>query len=92
MSCDLVITGEGCIDLQTCHGKGAAVIAKFASEAGIPVIAIGGTVKQEASYLFDGLFSITNRPISLEEAMKNAFELTKLLSCELGKFITSNQK
>jgi len=88
MSCDLVITGEGCIDLQTCHGKGAAVIAKFARESGISVIAIGGTVKQEASYLFDGIFSITNRPISLEEAMKNAFELTKLLSYELGKFIT----
>ena len=92
MSCDLVITGEGCIDLQTSHGKGAAVIAKFAHHAGIPVIAIGGTVKQEASFLFDGLFSITNCPISLEEAMKNAFELTKLLSSEIGKLIATNQK
>jgi len=90
--CDLIITGEGCIDLQTCHGKGAAVIAKFAHEAGVPVIAIGGTVEQEASYLFDGIFSITSGPISLEKAMKNAFELTKLLSCELGKLITTNLK
>lgn len=90
--CDLVITGEGCIDLQTCHGKGAAVIAKFAHEAGVPVIAIGGTVNQEVSYLFDGVFSITSSPISLEEAMKNAFDMTKLLSCQLGKLITTNLK
>jgi glycerate 2-kinase len=87
--CDLVITGEGCIDLQTCHGKGPAVIAKLAHEVGIPVIAIGGTVKQEASYLFDGMFSIAGGPVSLEESMKNTFSQTKKLSFELGKLITT---
>ena len=85
--CDLVITGEGCIDLQTCHGKGPAVIARAARAAGIPVIAIGGEVKQEASSLFNGIFSITNAPITLKEAMKNSYELTKLLSFQLGKLI-----
>jgi glycerate 2-kinase len=83
----LVITGEGCIDLQTCHGKGAAVIANAAHEAGIPVIAMGGTVKPEASYLFDGIFAIANGPASLDDTMKNAYNLTKSLSYELGKFI-----
>jgi glycerate kinase len=86
-NCDLVITGEGCIDLQTCQGKGPAVIAVAARQAGIPVIAIGGTIKPEASYLFDGIFSIASGPLSLEEAMKNASELTKTLSFELGKLI-----
>lgn len=85
---DLVITGEGCLDLQTCHGKGSAAIAELARRTGIPVIAIGGTVKKEASYLFNGIFSITSSPISLEEGMKNAFILTKDLSFELGKLIS----
>ncbi len=85
--CDLVITGEGCIDLQTCHGKGPAVIAEAARQLGIPAIAIGGTVKQEASYLFDGIFSITSGPVSLENGMKIASELTKNFSYELGKII-----
>lgn len=85
--CDLVITGEGCIDLQSGHGKGPAEIAKAARQAGIPVIAIGGTIKQEASTLFDGIFSIISGPTSLEYAMKNAFVLTKNLSYELGKFL-----
>jgi glycerate 2-kinase len=87
--CDLVITGEGCIDLQTGHGKGPAVIAKLAREAGIPVIAIGGTVKQDASYLFDGMFSIAGGPVSLEESVKDTFNQTKKLSSELGKLITT---
>jgi len=86
-SCDLVITGEGCIDLQTCQGKGPAVIALAAREAGIPVIAIGGATKQEASSIFDGIFSITNGPVTLEEAMVNSYELTKTLSYQLGKLL-----
>ncbi|MEI6677511.1 MAG: glycerate kinase [Mariniphaga sp.] len=86
-NCDLVITGEGCIDLQTCQGKGPAAIAAAARQAKIPVIAIGGTVKQEASFLFDGIFSITNGPLPLTEAMGNAFDLTRSLAYELGKLL-----
>ena len=85
--CDLVITGEGCIDLQTCQGKGPAVIARAAREAGIPVIALAGAIKPEATALFDGIFSITDGPLSLEEAMGNSYELTKLLACQLGKLL-----
>lgn len=88
-SCNLVITGEGCIDSQTCHGKASATIAEAAQRVGIQVIAIGGTVKPEASYLFDGIFSISSGPSSLEESMKNAYDLTKELSYELGKLIST---
>lgn len=88
----LVITGEGCIDLQTCHGKGPAIIAEAAHKAGIPVIAIGGSVTPEASYLFDGIFSITSGPATLKEAVENAFELTKITSYEIGKLLKSITK
>jgi glycerate kinase len=41
---DLVITGEGRIDLQTLHGKVVAGVAGRARAAGIPAYAIGGAV------------------------------------------------
>lgn len=88
-NCDLVITGEGCIDLQTCHGKGPGAVARAARKAGIPVIAIGGKIDVEASTLFDGIFSITTGPLSLNQAMENAYELTILFASELGKLLKS---
>ena len=88
-TCDLVITGEGCIDSQTANGKGAGAIAKEARQAGIPVIAIGGIVKSESSPIFNGVFSITNGPCDLDYAIKNAASLTKQLSRELGNLINS---
>ena len=91
-SCDLVITGEGCIDQQTCQGKGPAVIAHAARVAGIPVIAIGGAINPEASYLFDGIFSITSGPVTLEDAIINAYEMTKSLSFQLGKLLNAFTK
>jgi len=91
-NCDLVITGEGCIDLQTCQGKGPAVLAALAGKKGIPVIAIGGAVKEEASQLFNGIFSIASGPITLEESMKNSYELVKSSSFQLGKLIKTLSK
>jgi glycerate 2-kinase len=41
---DLVITGEGRIDLQTLHGKVVAGVAGRARAAGVPAYAIGGAV------------------------------------------------
>jgi len=84
---DLVITGEGSLDAQTVSGKGPAAIALAAREAGVPVIAIGGSLNDKASTLFDGMFSILNRPMELSEAMANAYELTAALTFELGKVI-----
>lgn len=84
---DLVITGEGSLDVQTVNGKGPAAIALAAREAGVPVLAIGGLINDQASMLFDGMFSIVNRPMELSDAMANAYELTASLSFELGKVI-----
>src|SRR5690606_19295588 len=41
---DLVVTGEGSIDLQTLEGKGPYGVARMAKEKGIPVVAIAGSV------------------------------------------------
>ena len=42
---DLVITGEGCLDAQTLHGKGPARVAEMSRRLGRPVAAVGGMVE-----------------------------------------------
>jgi glycerate kinase len=49
---DLVITGEGCVDAQTLHGKGPAGVADMARRLGKPVVAVGGIVDERVR---DGL-------------------------------------
>ncbi|TMC28770.1 MAG: glycerate kinase [Chloroflexi bacterium] len=72
---DLVITGEGRLDSQTARfGKGPAAVARHARNAGIPVIAIAGTLADEAELrpLFDGLMATVAEPYSLEQAIAQA--------------------
>ena len=72
---DLVMTGEGRLDVQTTrYGKGPAAVARRAHRAGIPVIAIAGSLEDEPalSELFDGLEPLPGGPISAEEAMRDA--------------------
>jgi glycerate kinase len=71
---DLVITGEGLIDAQTPFGKAPAGVARLARRLGIPVIAIGGALSDDARLFFkhgiDGLASAAARDISLTEAIE----------------------
>ncbi len=72
---DLLITGEGSIDLQTLQGKGPFGVAKIAFESNIPVIGLAGKVplEPEAELLkyFTVLTAIGNEPGTLAEAMQN---------------------
>src|SRR2546427_2160389 len=71
----LVITAEGRIDSQTARfGKGPAAVARHAKQAGIPVVAIGGSVADETELrlLFDGLEATLVEPGTLEEAIAQA--------------------
>jgi len=68
---DLLITGEGCLDLQTTHGKAVAGILKRAKNQDVPVLAIAGRVEEcpELDALgFVGMHAISNLPINM--AMK----------------------
>jgi glycerate kinase len=71
----LVITGEGRLDSQTARfGKGPAAVARHAKNAGIPVVAIGGSVADETELrlLFDGLEATVVEPSSLDDAIAQA--------------------
>ena len=43
-NCDLVITGEGCIDDTTLHGKAISGILHAAASANVPVAIVAGRV------------------------------------------------
>jgi glycerate 2-kinase len=71
----LVITGEGRLDSQTARfGKGPAAVARHARNAGIPVIAIGGSIADEAELrlLFDGIKTTVVEPSTLDHAIAQA--------------------
>jgi glycerate kinase len=79
-SADLVITGEGKIDEQVRFGKALAGVIERAQRAGVPVVAIVGSVdgKRESfvnrQFLAD-LESLVDANATTEQAMRNASSL-----------------
>jgi glycerate kinase len=76
---DLIITGEGRLDLQTLDGKLITGITTAAGKEGIPVIALAGSQALPAAKVAEiGLsaaFSIVSGPCTVQEAMERAEEL-----------------
>ncbi len=69
---DLVVTGEGRIDVQTQFGKTPFGVARVARAAGRPVIAIAGTLGDgfEALYgTFDAILPVLGRVDTLENTL-----------------------
>ncbi|MCL1948121.1 MAG: glycerate kinase [Turicibacter sp.] len=71
---DFVITGEGRLDQQTAMGKAPIGVTKLANKHGIKVIALAGSLSDDAHHCNDAgmsaFFSIQKSPIPLTEAMK----------------------
>lgn len=79
-NCDLILTGEGRIDGQTARGKVVAGVARRARAKGVPVVALAGSVAENAESLLrpEGLtaaLSIVAGPLSVEEAMRDGYRL-----------------
>lgn len=81
---DLVITGEGRIDGQSVQGKVLYGIGTRAKERGVPVVAIGGAVREDSEALLNhgitAMFSIANGPMTLEHAMEHGCELIEQIA------------
>ena len=73
---DLVITGEGQINFQTVFGKTPIGVAKAAKAQGIPVVAIAGSISDDADGVYnagiDAMVDIVPEPMPLEVAIENA--------------------
>ncbi len=76
---DLIITGEGRIDAQSAYGKVPKGVGTRAKKHGKPVIAIVGSVGEGAEVMHEhginAIVPIVNRPMTLEEAVADAYEL-----------------
>lgn len=76
---DLVITGEGRIDSQSAYGKVPSGVARRAVDKGVPVIAIAGGLGEGYEALYEVgvklILPVVDRPMTLEEAMRDAKRL-----------------
>ncbi|MDU7148176.1 MAG: glycerate kinase [Clostridium sp.] len=98
---DIVFTGEGRIDFQTKFGKAPYGVAKEAEKIGLPVIAICGEIGEGHDELynhgFTSIFSIVNKPMTLEDSIKDSKKLINDVServirliCEGDKYLDRN--
>ncbi len=93
---DLVITAEGGIDFQTPRGKIPAEVARIAKHFGVPVVAIAGTVGEDAEinheYGIDAFTSILQATCSLDEAIERAPELLTDCAEEVMRMMLVGQR
>ncbi|MGM0497448.1 MAG: glycerate kinase [Bacteroidota bacterium] len=92
---DLIITGEGKLDFQTQYGKTPWGVAQIATKHNKPLIAIGGTITEDSDSLynqgFDLILPILNRPMSLNEALKETPELLRETGKRIARIILLNK-
>lgn len=86
---DLVITGEGRIDLQTLHGKTPMGVASIAKRHGVPVVALAGMLGEGYQQLYghgiDAAFSLAPGPISLADALAEAPRLLRQRAADIAR-------
>jgi glycerate 2-kinase len=70
---DLVVTGEGALDVQTLHGKAPMGVARVAHAAGVPVVAVVGRCVLDEHAVraagFDAVYSLLDEAADESEAM-----------------------
>lgn len=88
---DLVITAEGSLDAQTLEGKTPIGVSQLARKHHKPVYALAGRLADEEILLphFDGIASLVNAPMTLEEAIANAPKLLENAAARLAHTIRS---
>lgn len=88
---DLVITGEGCTDSQTAHGKAPLGVAQLARNCGVPVICLSGGLGAGAEHVLehgvDALLGIVSCPMALEECMARAEELVEAATVRVCRLL-----
>ncbi len=87
---DLLITGEGKIDMQTAFGKTPIGVAKLAKKHDVKVVAICGSIEMGDTFdnNIDAILSIVDKPMTLESAMKDAGILIERTAGQLYRLIT----
>ncbi len=88
---DFIITGEGAIDEGSANGKVISGVAKISKKYNKPVIAFCGKVSDKLDNLYEigitSIFSITDSPKTLEEALKACEKSLIKASNNLGRLL-----
>ncbi|HRQ27875.1 glycerate kinase [Hyphomicrobium sp.] len=92
----LAFTGEGRVDFQTAFGKTPSGVANVARRHGVPVVAIGGGLADDANGVFDhGIDAIeaaTSNPMPLEVALQNARQYLQNAAERVARLIVMGQR
>ena len=76
---DLVVTGEGRTDWQSCFGKVMQGVGDGAQKHGIPVTALCGSLGENYEHIYehgiDSFMTAVDGPMALQDALDNAEEL-----------------
>lgn len=88
---DLVVTGEGRTDWQSCFGKVMQGVGSRAKAKGVPAVGLSGSLGKDAAQIFDygieSLMTTVDAPMPLEEALGRAQELYYLGAVRMFRFI-----
>lgn len=88
---DLVVTGEGRTDWQSCFGKVMQGVGIRAKQKSIPVIGLSGSLGENAldicKYGVSSLMTTVNAPMTLDYAMEHANELYYEAAVRMFSFV-----
>jgi len=88
---DLVVTGEGRTDWQSCFGKVMQGVGERARAKGVAAVGLSGSLGRDAAQIFDhgieSLMTTVDAPMPLEEALERAEELYYLGAVRMFRFI-----
>ncbi len=93
---DLVVTGEGRTDWQSCFGKVMQGVGKHAKAKGIPVLGLSGSLGKNAMDIcscgISSLMTTVNAPMSLSEAMDRAEDLYYEGALRMFRFVKTGME
>ena len=88
---DLVVTGEGRTDWQSCFGKVMQGVGLHAKAAGVPAVGLCGSLGRDADQIFnygiESLMTTVDSPMPLEEALGRSEELYYSGAIRMFRFI-----
>ena len=88
---DLVVTGEGRTDWQSCFGKVMQGVGLHAKARGIPAVGLSGSLGRDAlnitGYGVESLMTTVNAPMPLQDALDNAEALYYNGAIRMFRFI-----
>lgn len=92
----LALTGEGRVDFQTAFGKTPSGVAQSARRHGVPVVAIGGGLADDAGGVFqhgiDAIESATPNAMPLDVAIKKSRQYLQDAAERVARLIVMGQR